>query len=129
MRVCRKVVSLFYKYQYSHRTGDLLNYYTLSIRNQKCREAVSKHRSERMDRIFWLLVAASTLNFIAAMIAVFLLKSNPLRFIAASFIELLIIFLAVSRRFGRIDLYYLILIPYLLIAAIPTVLVYKGWLP
>ncbi len=82
-----------------------------------------------MDRIFWLLVAASTLNFIVAMISVFALKSNPLRLVAASFIELLIIFLAVSRRFGRIDLYYLILIPYLLIAAIPTVLVYKGWLP
>ena len=82
-----------------------------------------------MERIFWPLIVFSTINFVAALVVVFILKSNPLHLIGAVFIELIILFLAIARRFGRIDLYYLTFIPYLMIAAIPTVLVYKEWLP
>jgi len=90
---------------------------------------LDKHRSKRVNSIFWPLVVASTINFIIALVSVLTLETNPLRLIGASCIELIMIFIAVARRFGRIDLYYLILIPYLLVAAVPTVLVYKEWLP
>ena len=82
-----------------------------------------------MERIFWPVVVFSSINFIAALYAVFALKTNPLHLICASLIELLILFIVVTRRFGRIDLYYLVLIPYLLIASVPTILIYKEWLP
>ena len=65
----------------------------------------------------------------AALYTVFAQNTSPLHLICASLIELLILFIVIARRFGRIDLYYLVLIPYLLIAAVPTILVYKEWLP
>lgn len=82
-----------------------------------------------MERLFWPIVFTSSLNFILAIIAVFLLKTNPLHLVGAGLIEVIVISLAVMKYTGRLDLYYLVLIPFLLITAVITVLVYKEWLP
>jgi hypothetical protein len=116
MEIKQRLEAFIEKSSTSASTGHLLNYFTLSMKNEQCREALLKHRDAQFERVFWPLFYATWFGFFVTFYEVFVMKSmNPLLLVSAGLVQLIVVMLSLFKKFGRMDLFDVFPLAFLLI--------------